>query len=117
MAVQPEQLAVVLVRRAALSAGQAAARAALIEARLPQAIEALRTEFKAESIWLVGSFSRGDAHAESDVDLVVRGVAAAEIDRAGARVEALLKCPVDLIQIENCVASMWRTVMTEGKLL
>lgn len=115
MSVQPEELAARLRLGATETAARSAARAALIEARLPEAVATLKGQFNAEYVWLVGSFARGDTHIESDVDLVVLGLAPAGIDRAGAQVEAIPKCPVDLVRVENCLPSMWQTVTDEGR--
>ncbi len=84
---------------------------------LPQLVACLIEGFGARAVVLVGSLSRGDFRADSDIDLVVAGLDPAIFWRAGASLERLSGRDVDLIPWEDSTAEMRKTVTECGKVL
>lgn len=74
----------------------------------------------AEAVYLFGSHARGDARADSDLDLAVLGTTPLDsMQRFEAQRElsALLDCDVDLIDLRNASSVLRSEVINGGKLL
>jgi predicted nucleotidyltransferase len=79
-----------------------------------EAARRLVRELGATEVWLFGSLARGPRHADFDVDVAVRGVAADRWFGALSLVSGILERPVDLVALESCPASLARRVLEEG---
>lgn len=77
--------------RARQERAAAAAWRARMLARLPAVARMLRGDFGARQVLLFGSLARGEAGPGSDVDLLVDGLAMADLIRATVRAERLLE--------------------------
>jgi predicted nucleotidyltransferase len=84
--------------------------------RVAEALAArLRQRYGVERVLLVGSLARGEFRAGSDVDLVVVGLAPADLFRAGAELERLAEgFRVDLVPLEDAEPEFKRVAMAEG---
>ena len=73
--------------------------------------------------WLFGSFARGDAHAESDVDVAVlcRRTPAATLDalplRLEGELERLLRRTTQVVVMNSAPADLRARVLRDGRLL
>ncbi len=97
------------------------ARQALVDARtarlrglLPRAAERLRSGYGATSVCCFGSLATGRAHARSDVDLAVRGVAASDYFFALAELTELFDADVDLVDLDLAQPTLVERVAREG---
>jgi predicted nucleotidyltransferase len=64
------------------------------------AIRSLAAKYRAENVRLFGSVARGEAKADSDIDLLVHFAEGASLlDQVGLKqeLEELLGCPVDVV--------------------
>lgn len=74
----------------------------------------------AETIYLFGSHARGDARADSDLDLAVLGALPLDPIRrfeAQRDLSALLDCDIDLVDLRNASSVLRSEVVHGGKLL
>jgi predicted nucleotidyltransferase len=105
---------------ATLAARDAAARLRASErtnarlAKLESAAMRL-TRRGARHAWVFGSLARGDAREDSDVDLAVEGLPAAEYFAALAELMELFEGRVDLVRLEDAGESLRASVREEGK--
>lgn len=90
-----------LAERHASGLAKAAPLVEEVRARLPAAVEILRSKFGAREVILFGSFARGTPLPRSDVDIAVRGVAPGEHFRAMAFLSDVLGHTVDLVRLED----------------
>jgi predicted nucleotidyltransferase len=80
----------------------------------------LRVLPDAETIYLFGSHARGNARADSDLDLAVLGttpLASMQRFESQRELSALLDCDVDLIDLHNANSVLRSEVVNGGKLL
>jgi predicted nucleotidyltransferase len=104
------------LRARAAARGQAGAlRTARLRARVPAAIDLLRTRYGATDVLLFGSLATGSATEQSDVDLAVRGIAPDHYFRALADLMALFCAPVDLVRLEEAPQSLLERIAAEGR--
>lgn len=88
---------------------------AAIVARLDSAAELLRRKFGASRVGVFGSFARGDAHPDSDVDLYVNRVSAGSYWDAVAALADHFGRHVDLIELDGAPEAMRVTIDSEGR--
>lgn len=91
--------------------------AARLRAQVADAAEVLNDRFGATEVWRFGSLTTGAVHADSDVNLGVRGISAAEHMRAWAAVDRFEDAEVDLVRLEEAPASLVARISREGKRL
>ncbi len=105
--------------RARLAAERAAAaeRASGLLGRARAAARRLATEHGASKVWLFGSLAWGQAHAASDVDLLVEGLPAETWSAASALLEAEVGAAVDLVRVEEAPPGLEERVRSQGVLL
>ena len=115
MAVTAAETRVFLQRRDDERRAHVDARTERLRALLPTAAERLRGEFGATEVWAFGSLTTGHAHAESDVDLAVRGVSARDYFVALAALGDLFGTDVDLVALETAVPALAARVTREGE--
>ena len=115
MTVTVEQARAFLERRTLARREDGERRAALLRSRLPAMAELLRSKYGVRSLRLFGSLARGEAHAHSDIDLAVEGLAPTRYFEALADVMRLGRGPVDLLRIEDAPASLRDRVAVEGE--
>ncbi len=87
-------------------------------AELVRALRELLPEV--EAIWLFGSFARGDARAESDLDVAVlaeRPIAPDQLWSAATALGARLGLPVDLVDLRAVSLLLRFEVVTRGERL
>jgi predicted nucleotidyltransferase len=106
-----------VARRDEAAAIAARARAAALRARLPTAVDALRSRFGAKAVWLFGSLAGGDFRLDSDVDLAVDALAPELYFGAVAELSRVLGVDVDLVVLESCPASLRDEVLVRGERL
>ncbi len=92
-------------------------RAAELRRRARAAARKLAEHYGLRRVWLFGSLAWGEAHAASDVDLLVEGLAAEAWSTACALVEAEVEAPVDLVRIEEASPGLAARVQAQGILL
>jgi predicted nucleotidyltransferase len=114
MTVTAAETRVFLQRRDDERRAHVEARTARLRALLPTAAERLRGEFGATEVWAFGSLTTGRAHAQSDVDLAVRGVGAGDYFVALAALADLFGADVDLVALETALPSLVARVLREG---
>jgi predicted nucleotidyltransferase len=117
MTVHPAQTRLHLQRRLAAARAAGDERARRLRARLPEAVRILRAVHGARDVVLFGSLARGDATADSDVDLAVGGLPAPNYFRALADLMAVFCGPVDLVRLEEAVSSLRDRIEAEGQRL
>lgn len=84
-------------RRAAIEADAAAWREEKLQ-HLASVVDALACEFGVTKVVLFGSLARGEATADSDIDLLVEGLDASRLIEATLLAERLLDgTPVDIV--------------------
>jgi len=85
-------------------------------ARVRAAAALLKTRYAVRRVILFGSLAHGAWFTpDSDVDLVVEGLAGTDYWQAWKRVEEVLSdCPVDLIEIEGVGESLRRAIERYG---
>jgi predicted nucleotidyltransferase len=72
----------------------------------------------AKRVWLFGSLAKGRTLDErSDLDFAVEGLPPELLFRAWSEVEALLECPIDLVEWERATASLRAVIERERVLL
>jgi predicted nucleotidyltransferase len=75
----------------------------------------LREEYGVERVLLVGSLARGEFRCDSDIDLAVTGLPAADLFRAGAELERMAEgFSVDLVPLESADPAFRRAADSEG---
>ncbi len=104
-------------RRWAAEAAVAQAEVARRRACLPTLVAILVEDFGATAVALIGSLARGEQHGHSDIDLVVSGLAAASLWKAGAKLDRAAGVHVDLIPWEDATSELRQVVMREGEIL
>lgn len=77
----------------------------------------LGTEFGVRRVLLCGSLCSGQAHAGSDIDLAVEGLAPEVYFRAWARLEQETEIPVDLIDLTTAKPSLVNRICRDGVIL
>ena len=92
-------------------------RADGLRARAGEAVRVLAAEFGIRRAWLFGSLAWGDPHQESDVDLLVEGLAAGLAAAAERRVAGIIRAPVDLVRMEESPTGLAERVVREGTCL
>jgi predicted nucleotidyltransferase len=85
--------------------------------RLGLVVRCLTEEYGVREVILFGSLVEGGTHAGSDVDLAVRGLAAARTFEALARVAEILDCNVDLVELETARPSLLQRIAETGEAL
>ncbi|MBI4701743.1 MAG: nucleotidyltransferase domain-containing protein [Deltaproteobacteria bacterium] len=101
--------------RWAREAVETAARAGRMRALAGVLAAALRTEFGARRVWLIGSLARGKFGPRSDLDLVAEGIAPGDLFRACARAQQLAgDVEVDLAPGEDLRPAARRALEREG---
>jgi len=105
--------------RARVGAQRAAAaeRAAGLRERARAAARRLADEHGVRRVWLFGSLAWGQAHAGSDVDLLVEGLRPEAWSAATALVEAEVGAAVDLVRIEEAPPGLEARVRSQGVVL
>lgn len=88
-----------------------------IQQLLTEATQLLTVRFGATRVWQIGSLDAPWFNEESDVDLVVQGVAPEHAGRAEEALVALFESRVDLLLIEELDPSFRLEVETEGRVL
>ena len=71
----------------------------------------------AYNVRIIGSVARGESDSESDIDFVVdmeRNRDLFEFANLRADLEELLRCPVDLVELDGLKESMRRRVASEA---
>jgi uncharacterized protein len=109
--------AVAFRRRVAAEREAAATRAMALRGRAEAAARRLVEECGARRVWLFGSLAWGQAHAASDVDLLVEGLPAEAWSEACRLVEMEVAAPVDLVRVEEAAPELVARVQREGELL
>jgi predicted nucleotidyltransferase len=104
-------------RRVTAEQKAATDRAAELRGRAQAAARKLAEECGASRVWLFGSLAWGQAHAASDVDLLVEGLPAEAWSMACALVEAEAQAPVDLVRVEEAGPELVARVRGQGVLL
>src|SRR5436309_7780662 len=89
-------------------------RAEELRTRARAAARLLAERHGARRVWLFGSLAWGEAHTESDVDLLVEGLAAEAWSAATDTVEEVVKVAVDLVRVEEARAGLVERVRREG---
>jgi len=107
-------IAAALARRDAAARLRASERSEARLAKLGAAVARL-TARGAHHAWLFGSLARGDAREDSDVDLAVEGLPAAEYFPALAELMEVFGGRVDLVRIEEAGESLRACIREEGK--
>jgi predicted nucleotidyltransferase len=103
---QLDEMRAALVVRQEAAARAAVERARQARALLPVIVARLRDTFGARRIVLFGSLARGDFGLESDIDLLVTGIAAERFFHACAAIDRLADpFEVDLVPEESAPAS------------
>jgi predicted nucleotidyltransferase len=95
----------------------AANRAAELRTRAQEAAGKLVAECGATRVWLFGSLAWGQAHAGSDVDLLVEGLPSEAWSTACALAEASAGAPVDVVRVEEAPPELVARVREQGILL
>lgn len=72
----------------------------VMQERIREAARVL-VSFGATEVYVFGSYARGEATADSDVDLAVRGLPDEVYFRAGAQAEQALPVPVDILTLDE----------------
>ena len=93
------------------------ARSTELRARAESVGQMLVRDFGARRVWLFGSLAWGTVAVASDVDLLVEGLDAGLLFRAGAAAEAIVRAEVDLLREEDAPASLMQRVRSEGVVL
>lgn len=118
-----------MVKRRAESAAVSAATVASEQALLAEIVRRLVAELHPERVYLFGSRARGDAHLDSDYDLLVvvreRVGRGREMERRANAALAGLDVPIDVVIVTSeyfnwmlgAAASLPATVAREGRLL
>lgn len=92
----------------------AARRADELRSKAREAARILRT-FGATNVWLFGSLAWGEPHGETDVDLLVEGLAPSSWGEAVRAVERhLAGTHVDVVRLEDAPPSLVERVRAEG---
>ena len=105
-------------RRVRVRHEREATRREYVHARLPEIVHVLATCFGARRIVLFGSFARGDATLQSDVDLLVEGIDPSRLMEASAAADRILaQTRVDLVPIERARPEVRSRAEVEGHLL
>jgi predicted nucleotidyltransferase len=104
-------------RRLTAERSRAANRAAELSRRAEEAAATLVGKCGATRVWLFGSLAWGEAHAGSDVDLLVEGLPSEAWSVACALAEAVVQAPVDLIRVEEASPELVARVRDRGVLL
>jgi predicted nucleotidyltransferase len=87
-----------------------------VAALLPRAIEQLASAGCTEA-WLVGSFARGTPTPDSDVDLLVRGLAPDRRSDLVDALEHLFQRRVDLAELERIPSARLEVAQNGGRRL
>lgn len=80
---------------------------------LASAAAGLRHEFGVKELYIFGSVARGDATAQSDVDILVAFEGPASLDRflsLADRLEDLLGRRVDLVTLPAAQPKLWKRI-------
>lgn len=92
----------------------AARRADDLRGKASEAARILRT-FGATNVWLFGSLAWGEPHSETDVDLLVEGIAPQSWGEAVRAIERhLAGSHVDAVRLEDAPPSLVERVRAEG---
>jgi predicted nucleotidyltransferase len=94
-----------------------ARRAQALRDRAQAAATRLNVELGVRRVWLFGSLAWGDAHTESDVDLLVDGLDEGAWARAHAIAEQTVGGSVDVVRLEEAPPGLVDRVRMEGVLL
>ena len=87
-------------------------------ARLPAVARMLRDDFGVGRVLLFGSLARGEAGPGSDVDLLVDGLAMADLIRATVRAERLLQdAHADLVPTDSARPAVRARAESEGRVI
>jgi predicted nucleotidyltransferase len=86
-------------------------------AALPSAVQRLVRDFGVSRVVLFGSLARGEAHLESDVDLLVEGIAPSKLFEAAAMLSSQLQADVDLVPAEAARPLVLERAAAEGRVL
>lgn len=113
----PKDAVAILRRRFAEKAADEERCARDIRATIPAVVEVLAREFGARKVILFGSLVRGDARPDSDIDLAVEGLAAADTFRALARAAEAAGRHVDLVPLEGARPEVLAIIEREGEVL
>lgn len=90
-------------------------RAQRLCAAVPSAASHLREVYGAVEVTLFGSLATGrHLHAESDVDVAVRGLSLESLVAAHLDLEQLLRADVDLVALESAPPSLVERIRCEG---
>jgi predicted nucleotidyltransferase len=117
VAVRPEDLAEALVTRHRAAREEDQRRGTALRRVLEATIaEAIATGTITRG-WLIGSLSRGDFGAASDVDVVVEGLSAEDFAALWADLAQRLDATVDLLRLEELPPSFRDRVLREGLVL
>lgn len=95
----------------------AADRAACLRSQAQAAARKLVQARLADRVWLFGSLAWGEAHAASDVDLLVEGLPAEQWSTACAIVERDVEAAVDLVRMEEAAPELVSRVRSQGVML
>lgn len=95
----------------------AADRAPVLREKAVAAARKVVEECGASRVWVFGSLVWGEAHAASDVDLLVEGLPAEAWSRACALAEGAMEAPVDLVRVEEAAPGLVARVLDQGMLL
>jgi len=101
------------VQRERVRADERARALAEVRSKLPRAA-AMLAEGGCSEAWLVGSFARGDPLADSDVDLIARGLLPRTRPQLWWDLGALFGREVDLGEAERMAPERLALVLREG---
>ncbi|MBN2358145.1 MAG: nucleotidyltransferase domain-containing protein [Deltaproteobacteria bacterium] len=107
-----------LVARARAARHGRAQRAAAARAKLPAVVRLLVEDFGARRVVLFGSLAAGGFHEDSDIDLLVEGIAPERWYEADARAAAAADpFELDLVPASAARSSVLRRAVREGEVL
>ncbi len=103
-------------RRKAVARADLEKRRCMANQVASQVAELLRSEFKAEKIYLFGSLSRSDGFTLwSDIDIAVNGIPPARFFEAvGMVIGISADFKIDLIDLDACPFAMRETIEKDG---
>lgn len=87
---------------------------------IKQQIEPVARKYCVSTIWLFGSYARGEANENSDVDLLIEGGWIRTIFQLSSlrlELEEVLKKPVDLITVDNNNEDFLRKIRQDAVIL
>jgi predicted nucleotidyltransferase len=115
--VSSEELVSTLVARKRAERLAFAARSEHLREKARSELEMARLGGLIERAWLIGSLAWGQPGSGSDVDIVVAGLGADQVDALWARLSRALGDQLDLLRLEELPPSFRARVLAEGVLL